>query len=38
MPGYAGEDGAAGRTHLDGEDAVRAGGLDRTIVRPTWFA
>ncbi|MFF9011864.1 NAD(P)H-binding protein [Streptomyces sp. NPDC014870] len=38
VPGYAGEDSIAGRTHIDGEDAVRTSGLEWTIVRPTWFA
>ncbi len=38
VPGYAGEDSGAGRTHIDGEDAVRTCGLEWTIVRPAWFA
>ncbi|MFE9724228.1 NAD(P)H-binding protein [Streptomyces sp. NPDC005794] len=38
VPGYASEDSAAGRTHIDGEDAVRNCGLEWTIVRPAWFA
>lgn len=38
VPGYASENSAAGRTHIDGEDAVRSSGLDWTIVRPAWFA
>lgn len=38
VPGYASEDSIAGKTHIDGEDAVRNCGLDWTIVRPAWFA
>ncbi|MFI6693291.1 NAD(P)H-binding protein [Streptomyces sp. NPDC050433] len=46
VPGYAGEAGAAGPTHVDGEAAVRAlgtgsgtgTGVRWTIVRPAWFA
>ncbi|MFB9630434.1 SDR family oxidoreductase [Nonomuraea helvata] len=38
VPGYAGDDNAAGRTHIDGEDAVRSCGLAWTILRPGWFA
>ncbi|KUL55336.1 NmrA family protein [Streptomyces sp. NRRL F-4489] len=38
VPGYASEDGIAGKTHIDGEDAVRTSGLDFTVVRPAWFA
>ncbi|MFD7665559.1 NAD(P)H-binding protein [Streptomyces sp. NPDC059788] len=38
VPGYAGEDSIAGKTHIDGEDAVRNCGLEWTIVRPAWFA
>ncbi|MEU7087420.1 NmrA family NAD(P)-binding protein [Streptomyces achromogenes] len=38
VPGYAGEDSVAGKTHIDGEDAVRTCGLEWTIVRPAWFA
>ncbi|MFJ9689591.1 NAD(P)H-binding protein [Streptomyces bacillaris] len=38
VPGYASEDSIAGRTHIDGEDAVRNSGLEWTIVRPAWFA
>ncbi|QEU95949.1 NAD(P)H-binding protein [Streptomyces kanamyceticus] len=38
VPGYASEDSAAGRTHIDGEDAVRTCGLEWTILRPAWFA
>ncbi|CAI7981211.1 NAD(P)H dehydrogenase (quinone) [Frankia sp. Hr75.2] len=36
--GYAGENNAAGKTHIDGEDAVRACRLEWTILRPAWFA
>lgn len=50
VPGYAGEASAAGPTHIDGEEALRALGsgsgtgsgtgrsVGWTIVRPTWFA
>ncbi|HEY8987157.1 MAG TPA: NAD(P)H-binding protein [Streptomyces sp.] len=38
VPGYASEDSIAGKTHIDGEDAVRNCGLEWTIVRPAWFA
>ncbi|MEU3749341.1 MULTISPECIES: NAD(P)H-binding protein [Streptomyces] len=38
VPGYAKEDSIAGRTHIDGEDAVRNSGLEWTVVRPAWFA
>lgn len=38
VPGYAGENSAAGKTHIDGEDAVRGCRLEWTIVRPAWFA
>ena len=38
VPGYAGEAGVAGRTHIDGEDAVRALRIGWTILRPAWFA
>ncbi|MER6945791.1 NAD(P)H-binding protein [Nonomuraea sp. NPDC000554] len=38
VPGYAGENSVAGRTHLDGEDAVRECGMEWTILRPGWFA
>ncbi|GAA3617848.1 NAD(P)H-binding protein [Nonomuraea rosea] len=38
VPGYADDSGAAGATHLDGEDAVRGSGLPWTILRPGWFA
>ncbi|MFI6430337.1 NAD(P)H-binding protein [Rhodococcus oryzae] len=38
VPGYAKEDSIAGKTHIDGEDAVRHSGLEWTIVRPAWFA
>ncbi|MFC7446568.1 NAD(P)H-binding protein [Rhodococcus daqingensis] len=38
VPGYAGEGSTAGRTHIDGEDAVRHSGLQWTVVRPAWFA
>ncbi|SHE98169.1 NAD(P)H-binding protein [Streptoalloteichus hindustanus] len=38
VPGYMRENGAAGLTHIDGEDAVRSCGLEWTIVRPGWFA
>ncbi|WP_328941828.1 NAD(P)H-binding protein [Streptomyces sp. NBC_00250] len=38
VPGYADPESVAGRTHIDGEDAVRHCGLEWTIVRPAWFA
>jgi uncharacterized protein YbjT (DUF2867 family) len=38
VPGYAGDNNAAGKTHIDGEDAVRSCGLAWTILRPGWFA
>lgn len=38
VPGYAGENSAAGKTHVDGEAAVRACRLEWTILRPAWFA
>ncbi|MET9065209.1 NAD(P)H-binding protein [Streptosporangium sandarakinum] len=38
VPGYGGDDNAAGKTHIDGEDAVRSCGLAWTILRPGWFA
>ncbi|MEU7893716.1 SDR family oxidoreductase [Nonomuraea sp. NPDC049152] len=38
VPGYAGDNSAAGKTHIDGEDAVRSCGLAWTILRPGWFA
>ncbi|MEW1616486.1 MULTISPECIES: NAD(P)H-binding protein [unclassified Streptomyces] len=38
VPGYASKDGIVGRTHIDGEDAVRGSGLAWTVVRPAWFA
>lgn len=38
VPGYTSESGTAGRTHIDGEDAVRSSGLGWTILRPAWFA
>ncbi|TDB79828.1 SDR family oxidoreductase [Micromonospora sp. KC721] len=38
VAGYAGENSAAGKTHIDGEDAVRTCRLEWTIVRPAWFA
>ncbi|WP_435809735.1 SDR family oxidoreductase [Streptosporangium canum] len=38
VPGYAGDNSAAGRTHIDGEDAVRSCGPAWTILRPGWFA
>jgi uncharacterized protein YbjT (DUF2867 family) len=38
VPGYISGNSDAGRTHVDGEDAVRASGLEWTIVRPGWFA
>ncbi|TQJ05459.1 uncharacterized protein YbjT (DUF2867 family) [Amycolatopsis cihanbeyliensis] len=38
VPGYAGDNSAAGDTHIDGEDAVRSSKLEWTIVRPAWFA
>ncbi|MGA5063761.1 SDR family oxidoreductase [Streptomyces exfoliatus] len=38
VPGYAKEDSIAGRTHIDGEDAVHNSGLEWTVVRPAWFA
>ncbi|MER7177015.1 NAD(P)H-binding protein [Streptomyces mesophilus] len=38
VPGYSGEANSAGATHVDGESAVRASGIDWTILRPAWFA
>jgi uncharacterized protein YbjT (DUF2867 family) len=38
VPGYAGDNEVAGKTHVDGEDAVRSCGLAWTILRPGWFA
>ncbi|WP_433509429.1 SDR family oxidoreductase [Nonomuraea sp. CA-143628] len=38
VPGYAGDNDAVGKTHVDGEDAVRSCGLAWTILRPGWFA
>ncbi|HEV7976248.1 NAD(P)H-binding protein [Amycolatopsis sp.] len=37
-PGYAGENSIAGKTHIDGEDAVHNCRLEWTIIRPAWFA
>ncbi|WP_228783969.1 NAD(P)H-binding protein [Nocardia cyriacigeorgica] len=36
-PGYFGDDYAGGRSHLDGEAALRASGLSWTVLRPSWF-
>nr|WP_232291961.1 NAD(P)H-binding protein [Frankia sp. QA3] len=38
VPGYAGENSGAGKTHIDGEDAVRTCRPEWTIIRPAWFA
>jgi uncharacterized protein YbjT (DUF2867 family) len=38
VPGYGDEDSAVGATHVGGEKAVRASGVEWTIVRPGWFA
>lgn len=38
VPDYAGENSAAGATHIDGENAVRTCTMEWTIVRPAWFA
>ncbi|WP_077058717.1 NAD(P)H-binding protein [Streptomyces sp. MP131-18] len=39
VPGYIEEDpNGLGETHVDGEDAVRGGAADWTILRPGWFA
>ncbi|MGW0050928.1 NAD(P)H-binding protein [Nocardia cyriacigeorgica] len=36
-PGYFGDDYAGGRSHLDGEAALRESGLSWTVLRPSWF-
>src|SRR5882672_1366965 len=38
IPGYFGENNPWTVSHLDGERAVRASGIDWTILRPGWFA
>ncbi|WP_188195175.1 NmrA family NAD(P)-binding protein [Nonomuraea sp. SYSU D8015] len=38
VPGYGDPSSAVGRTHVDGEDAVRSGDVPWTILRPGWFA
>ncbi|WP_435109844.1 NAD(P)H-binding protein [Nocardiopsis synnemataformans] len=38
VPGYGGEGNDAVAYHLAGEEAVRASGVEWTIVRPGWFA
>ncbi|MFC3998215.1 NAD(P)H-binding protein [Nocardiopsis sediminis] len=38
VPGHFPDDFAAARTHLEGEEAVRASGAEWTILRPSWFA
>ncbi|XGP77596.1 NAD(P)H-binding protein [Actinokineospora auranticolor] len=38
VPGYADLESPMAHVHVDGEAAVRASGLEWTIVRPTWFA
>ncbi|NEW29933.1 NAD(P)H-binding protein [Nocardia cyriacigeorgica] len=36
-PGYFGADYAGGRSHLEGEQALRESGLAWTVLRPSWF-
>jgi uncharacterized protein YbjT (DUF2867 family) len=38
VPGYGDLDSALAQTHIDGERAVRALGIEWTILRPAWFA
>jgi uncharacterized protein YbjT (DUF2867 family) len=38
VPGYVPPDSPLGRTHIDGEQAVRESGVEWTILRPAWFA
>ncbi|MFD0745101.1 SDR family oxidoreductase [Phytohabitans flavus] len=38
VPGYLPDDSPAGRTHVDGDDAVRSPSLEWTVLRPGWFA